>query len=99
MKFQHLVLLCLVVPLFGQVKISAPDVSINNDGEAIIKIDFSASKTFEESELIFSCQEPLVHHWFLGRNFHLARCSFHYSKTLIRNQRELIPHKIYQHEA
>ena len=54
MKFQHLVLLCLVVPLFGQVKISAPDVSINNDGEAIIKIDFSASKTFEENELIFS---------------------------------------------
>ena len=54
MKFKHLVLLCLVVPLFGQVKISAPDVSINNDGEAIIKIDFSASKTFEENELIFS---------------------------------------------
>ncbi len=54
MKFQHLVLLCLVVPLFGQVKISAPDVSINNDGEAIIKIDFLASKTFEENELIFS---------------------------------------------
>ena len=54
MKFQHLVLLCLVVPLFGQVKISAPDVTINNDGEAIIKIDFSASKTFEENELIFS---------------------------------------------
>lgn len=54
MKFQHLVLLFLVVPLFGQVKISAPDVSINNDGEAIIKIDFSASKTFEENELIFS---------------------------------------------
>ncbi|RCL42881.1 MAG: hypothetical protein DBW96_00300 [SAR86 cluster bacterium] len=54
MKFQHLVLLCLVVPLFGQVKISSPDVSINNDGEAIIKIDFSASKTFEENELIFS---------------------------------------------
>ena len=54
MKFQHLVLLCLVVPLFGQVKISAPEVSINNDGEAIIKIDFSASKTFEENELIFS---------------------------------------------
>ena len=54
MKFQHLVLLSLVVPLFGQVKISAPDVSINNDGEAIIKIDFSASKTFEENELIFS---------------------------------------------
>ena len=54
MKFQHLVLLWLVVPLFGQVKISAPDVSINNDGEAIIKIDFSASKTFEENELIFS---------------------------------------------
>ena len=54
MKFQHVVLLCLVVPLFGQVKISAPDVSINNDGEAIIKIDFSASKTFEENELIFS---------------------------------------------
>ena len=54
MKFQHLVLLCLVAPLFGQVKISAPDVSINNDGEAIIKIDFSASKTFEENELIFS---------------------------------------------
>ncbi len=54
MKFQHLFLLCLVVPLFGQVKISAPDVSINNDGEAIIKIDFSASKTFEENELIFS---------------------------------------------
>lgn len=54
MKFQHLVLLCLVVPIFGQVKISAPDVSINNDGEAIIKIDFSASKTFEENELIFS---------------------------------------------
>ena len=54
MKFQHLVLLCLVVPLFGQVKISAPDVTINNDGEAIIKIDFSASKSFEENELIFS---------------------------------------------
>ncbi len=54
MKFQHLVLLCLVVPLFGQVKISAPDVSINNDGEAIIKIDFLASKTFRENELIFS---------------------------------------------
>ena len=54
MKFQHLVLLCLVAPLFGQVKIAAPDVSINNDGEAIIKIDFSASKTFEENELIFS---------------------------------------------
>ena len=52
MKFQHLVLLCLVVPLFGQVKISAPDVSINNDGEAIIKIDFSASKNYEENELI-----------------------------------------------
>ncbi len=54
MKFQHLVLLCLVAPLFSQVKISAPEVSINNDGEAIIKIDFSASKTFEENELIFS---------------------------------------------
>ena len=54
MKFQHLVLLCLVSPLFGQVKISAPDVSINNDGEAIIKIDFSASKTFGEDELIYS---------------------------------------------
>jgi FimV-like protein len=54
MKFQHLALMFLVVPLFGQVKISAPEVSINNDGEAIIKIDFSASKTFEENELIFS---------------------------------------------
>ena len=51
--------MCLVVPLFGQVKISAPEVSINNDGEAIIRMDFSASKTFEENELIFSTYKTL----------------------------------------
>ena len=59
MKFHHLALMCLVVPLFGQVKISAPEVSINNDGEAIIRMDFSASKTFEENELIFSTYKTL----------------------------------------